>query len=69
MTGGFNKDNKIPGMFDIDKTEMMTMSENKWRFVNSANLPIAMVDTAALTINNQVYLFGNISNYKLCINP
>ena len=65
MTGGII-DNKAQA---TDKTEMMTMSENKWRFVNSANLPIAMVDTAALTINNQVYLFGNISNYKLCINP
>ena len=54
MTGGII-DNKAQA---TDKTEMMTMSENKWRFVNSANLPIAMVDTAALTINNQVYLFG-----------
>ena len=65
MTGGFNKDNKIPGMFDIDKTEMMTMSGSNWKFVASANLPMSLVDHAALTINNQVYLFGNLSELQI----
>ena len=61
MTGGYTTDSGYTWHIKTDKTEMMTMSGNNWRLVNSANLPIAIVDSAALTINNQVYLFGNLS--------
>ena len=58
MTGGYamNGENR-----NTDKTEMMTMSGNNWKFLASANLPMPLVDHAALTLNNQVYLFGNLS--------
>ena len=57
VTGGrAAKDNR-----PFSETEMLTISGNSWRYVASANLPIFLVDSAALTINNQVYLFGNLS--------
>ena len=58
MTGGYamNGENR-----NTDKTEMMMISENKWKLLASANLPVPIFLSAALTINNQVYLFGNLS--------
>ena len=41
------------------QTEMMTLSSNNWKIVTTAFLPVPLVNSAALTINNQVYLFGN----------
>ena len=65
MTGGYNRDNKIRSLLATDKTEMMTMSGSNWKFVASANLPMSLVDHAALTLNNQVYLFGNLSELQI----
>ena len=41
------------------QTEMMTLSSRNWKSVTTAFLPVPLVNSAALTINNQVYLFGN----------
>ena len=60
MTGGVT-DNVAQSSASTDKTEMMTLSGNNWRLVTSANLPIGIFNTDALTLNNQVYLFGNYS--------
>ena len=61
MTGGYTTDSGYTWHIKTDKTEMMTMSGNNWKFLASANLPMPLVDHAALTLNNQVYLFGNLS--------
>ena len=37
----------------------MSVDFRKWDIVNSASLPGPLVFSAALTLNNQVYLFGN----------
>ena len=41
---------------------MITLWENSWKIVTSAYLPVPLAYSAALTINNQVYLFGNFYN-------
>ena len=43
------------------RTETWTMSENNWEIVTTAVLPVPLYYSAALTINNKVYLFGNAS--------
>ena len=43
-------------------TEMMTIWGNSWKILTTAYLPVPLVHSAALTINNQVYLFGNFYN-------
>ena len=53
VTGGWIDDKRSA------QTEMMTMWENNWKIVTSAYLPVPLVYSRALTINNQVYLFGN----------
>ena len=60
VTGGVT-DNVAQSSASTDKTEMMTLSGNNWRLVTSANLPIGIFNTDALTLNNQVYVFGNYS--------
>ena len=42
------------------QTEMMTDNKN-WKIITSAWLPVPLVDSAAITVNNKVYLFGNFS--------
>ena len=37
----------------------MSVNYGRWEIVSSASLTAPLIDTAALTINNQVYLFGN----------
>ena len=56
MTGGWLK-------YQAEKTALTEMSVNngRWVIVSSASLPAPLVSPAALTINNQVYLFGNFS--------
>ena len=60
MTGGWIDDKRSA------QTEMMTMSEydNNWKIITTAYLPVPLVNSAALTINNKVYLFGNFSETK-----
>ena len=38
-------------------TEMMT-NYKRWEIIETARLPVPMVEFAALTINNKVYIFG-----------
>ena len=54
MTGGYI-DNKISAMTEI------SVNNGRWEIVHRADLPMTLVWSAALTINNQVYLFGNFS--------
>ena len=37
----------------------MSVNYGKWNIVKTASLPFPLITPAALTINNQVYLFGN----------
>ena len=39
----------------------MSVNYGKWNIVKTASLPFPLITPAALTINNQVYLFGNFS--------
>ena len=39
----------------------MSVNYGRWDIVSSASLPAPLAGAGALTINNQVYLFGNIS--------
>ena len=39
----------------------MSVNYGRWNIVKTASLPFPMSRAAALTINNQVYLFGNFS--------
>ena len=59
MTGGEIEDQPVTGPASA-QTEM-SVDFRKWDIVNSASLPGPLVFSAALTLNNQVYLFGNIS--------
>ena len=54
MTGGIIGTNN-------PKTAQTEMSVNngRWETVYRASLPMPLAFSAALTINNQVYLFGN----------
>ena len=54
MTGGFI-DNKRSSL-----TEMMT-DNKRWEIIPTARLPVPLVESAALTINNKVYIFGKRS--------
>ena len=56
MTGGWLK-------WQAEKTALTEMSVNngRWEIVSSASLSAPLIAPAALTINNQVYLFGNSS--------
>ena len=60
MTGGFLN-------LEADKTALTEISVNngRWDIVSSASLPAPLVKAAALTINNQVYLFGNFSKPEM----
>ena len=51
------------GQIEGQKSALTEMSVDfrKWDIVNSASLPAPLVFSAALTLNNQVYLFGNSS--------
>ena len=51
------------GLIDGKVSALTEMSVNfgRWDIVSSASLPFPLIDSAALTINNQVYLFGNFS--------
>ena len=44
------------------QTEMMTVGQT-WKIVTTAWLPVPLVDAAAITVNNKVYLFGNFNNH------
>ena len=57
MTGGEIEDQPVLGPASA-QTEM-SVDFRKWDIVNSASLPGPLVFSAALTLNNQVYLFGN----------
>ena len=39
----------------------MSVNNGMWEIVTTAPLPAALINSAALTINYQVYLFGNLS--------
>ena len=52
MTGGY-----VNGKIS-EQTEMGVKNEG-WKIVSRANLPMPLVYSAALRIDNQVYLFGN----------
>ena len=54
VTGGM-VDNKISAVTE------MSVNNGNWEIVHRADLPMTLVWSAALTINNQVYLFGNFS--------
>ena len=54
VTGGFI-DNKRSSL-----TEMMT-DNKRWEIIPTARLPVPLVESAALTINNKVYIFGKRS--------
>ena len=54
MTGG-EIDHKISAVTE------MSVNYGRWDIVSSASLPAPLITPAALTINNQVYLFGNFS--------
>ena len=43
----------------------MSVNYGRWDIVSSASLPAPLVKAAALTINNQVYLFGNFSKPEM----
>ena len=51
------------GLIDGKASALTEMSVNfgRWDIVSSASLPFPLTMAAALTINNQVYLFGNSS--------
>ena len=51
------------GLIDGKASALTEMSVNfgRWDIVSSAPLPFPLTMAAALTINNQVYLFGNSS--------
>ena len=57
MTGG-STELKYP--YHTAVTEM-SVNYGRWDIVFSASLPAPLMSPAALTIDNQVYLFGNIS--------
>ena len=52
VTGGM-VDNKISAVTE------MSVNNGLWEIVHRADLPMPQVAPAALTLNNQVYLFGN----------
>ena len=54
VTGGYieNTSSKMS-----DWTEMMT-DNRRWELIATARLPVPLVEAAALTINNKVYIFG-----------
>ena len=41
------------------KITEMSVNNGNWEIVHRADLPMPLFYSAALTINNQVYLFGN----------
>ena len=43
------------------KITEMSVNNGNWEIVHRADLPMPLFYSAALTINNQVYLFGNFS--------
>ena len=56
MTGGIGKiDKKLSALTE------MSVNYGRWDIVSSASLPFPLTMAAALTLNNQVYLFGNFS--------
>ena len=42
----------------------MSVNYGRWNIVKTASLPFPMKGPTALTINNQVYLFGNFSKQE-----
>ena len=50
----------MTGGYIGSRTKMTEMSVNngRWEIVHRASLPMPLAFSAALTINNQVYLFG-----------
>ena len=44
-------------------TEMMT-DNKRWEIITTARLPLPLVESAALTINNKVYIFGKREEIK-----
>ena len=54
------------GQIEGQKSALTEMSVDlrKWDIVNSASLPAPLINSAALTMNNQVYLFGNFSKVQ-----
>ena len=54
MTGGIGKiDKKLSALTE------MSVNYGRWEIVSSASHLTPLISPAALTINNQVYLFGN----------
>ena len=51
------------GWIDHKMSALTEMSVNygMWEIVTTASLPFPLTTAAALTINNQVYMFGNFS--------
>ena len=51
------------GWIDLKMSALTEMSVNygRWEIVTTASLPFPLTMAAALTINNQVYMFGNFS--------
>jgi len=63
VTGGISMRNERK----LATTEIMgdiSWFSDKWRILRSANLPRALSNAAALTMDNQVYLFGGETNYE-----
>ena len=54
VTGGY-----VGGKISA-QTEM-SVNNGRWEIVSRASLPMPLAYSAALTIDNQVYLFGNFS--------
>ena len=54
------------GQIEGQKSALTEMSVDfrKWDIVNSASLPAPLAMSVALTMNNQVYLFGNFSKVQ-----
>ena len=57
VTGGWQE---VGGWSRTAQTEI-SVNNGRWETVSRASLPMPLAYSAALTIDNQVYLFGNFS--------
>ena len=60
MTGGSRFDFDHDAIVYIDTTEIMVSEETGWNIIQEASLPHSMSMSGSISINNKIFLIGNV---------